>query len=164
MEKRCRMLRMKMGRKTSAYFKGMKIMRGRKEKEAEIEKEKEIRLMIWNVAGISKGGEEEWEYIQKFYMIGLTETWVREKDVDITRRKIKDYEVIAVPARKKKGKGKPKGGIILAWKKEVIEKIGETSQNEESIIGKFKIAEDIWTVGVTYMREKREENGKLIEK
>lgn len=89
-------------------------------------------------------------------MIGLAETWVREKDIDITRRKMKDYEVIAVPARKNKEIGRPKGGIILAWKKEVIEKLVEISQNEQSIIGKFKIAEHIWTVGVTYMRERKE--------
>lgn len=36
--------------------------------------------MFWNVSGIRNKDKRFWEYIKEFDIIGLTETWVEEKD------------------------------------------------------------------------------------
>lgn len=38
-----------------------------------------MRICCWNVAGLMNKFEETWDYLEKFDMIGLTETWVDEE-------------------------------------------------------------------------------------
>lgn len=38
-----------------------------------------MRICCWNVAGLMNKFEETWDYLEKFDMIGLAETWVDEE-------------------------------------------------------------------------------------
>lgn len=54
------------------------------EKAAWIERKKAGRRMkekgFWNMAGIRNRCSEAWEYMEKFDIIGCTETWIEEKE------------------------------------------------------------------------------------
>lgn len=62
-------------------------------------------------------------------------------------------------------KGTPNGGIILAWKKQIMEEIDE----REDFVTKELLVSKVWIKGqeckitVTYTREKRAGNWKKIE-
>lgn len=48
--------------------------------------------------------------------------------------------MIMVLARKRKGRGRPKGGMVLACRKNKIE-VGKRKENEETIMANMKIKE-----------------------
>lgn len=39
----------------------------------------ELKIYFWNVAGLLHLCEETWEYLEKFDVIGLTETWIEDE-------------------------------------------------------------------------------------
>ncbi|CAD6222085.1 GSCOCG00011712001-RA-CDS, partial [Cotesia congregata] len=47
-----------------------------------------IRLIFWNVAGIRNKDKEFWEFLERFDVIRLTETWVEEKDWDVMKNRL----------------------------------------------------------------------------
>lgn len=51
--------------------------RGRREQEKE--EEKGAKICIWNIAGVLNKDKETWEYLCKFDIVGLIETWL-ERD------------------------------------------------------------------------------------
>lgn len=51
-------------------------MRNQKQ-EKEIDKG-ELKICFWNVAGLQNKCEETWEYLDRFDVLGLTETWMEE--------------------------------------------------------------------------------------
>lgn len=120
-----------------------------------------LKMVIWNVAGVNRLGEEEWGYIKGHDIIGLTETWLKESQEERVRGRLENYRIRLSPARKKKGRGRPRGSVLWAIKKG-IEVRGEEKQNEETIIDKVIMEGELWTIGVTYMREHRKENWKMI--
>lgn len=122
-----------------------------------------MRVLFRNIAGMSKLDEEAWEFLRKHDIIGLTETWIKEKDIEKVKNRLKEFDISCFPARKKKGRGRPKGGVILAYKKYIGKLKDEERQNEETIIEKMCLDNKILTVGVTYMREHRTENWGLIK-
>lgn len=78
-----------------------------------------MRICCWNVAGLMNKFEETWDYLEKFDMIGLTETWVdEEKWKKIRIRVSSNFVRNCVPARKEHRKGRAKGGIINEKKPE----------------------------------------------
>jgi hypothetical protein len=42
----------------------------------------------WNIAGLSKRGEQFWEYVRKFEVVGLVETWVEEWNWEKIEKKL----------------------------------------------------------------------------
>jgi hypothetical protein len=38
-----------------------------------------VKVLYWNVAGLSRKEEEFWVNIRKFEIVGLVETWVEER-------------------------------------------------------------------------------------
>ena len=50
-----------------------------KGKEKRARTGKDIKAIFWNVAGTAKMKEGDWDYVRKFDVIGLAETW-EEKD------------------------------------------------------------------------------------
>ncbi|KAH0817747.1 hypothetical protein GEV33_005045 [Tenebrio molitor] len=51
-----------------------------------------VKVLYWNVAGLSRKREEFWAYIRKFEIVGLVETWVEEKNwKKIEKTLPKDY-------------------------------------------------------------------------
>lgn len=78
-----------------------------------------MRICCWNVAGLMNKFEETWDYLEKFDMIGLTETWVDEEKWEKIRIRVSSNFVWnCVLARKEHRKGRAKGGIINEKKPE----------------------------------------------
>ena len=105
------------------------------------------------------------ELYKEYEIIGLTETWLEGKEEEIVKRRLED-ELDMVKTRKKEGKGRPKGGIILAIKKGLHEE-GEKAKKwrGNEFVGReiCRKGERIY-VGVTYMREYRKENREMMKK
>lgn len=67
-------------------------------------------------------------------------------------------------ARKEAGKGRPKGGIILATKKGIYEEDTKIRRWKEFLGKEVRRKGKRMYVGVTYMRECRKENREMMEK
>lgn len=81
-----------------------------------------MRICCWNVAGLMNKFEETWDYLEKFDIIGLTETWVDEENWEKIRIRVSSNFVWnCVPARKEHRKGRAKGGIITAMRRNLKE-------------------------------------------
>lgn len=51
-----------------------------------------LKMCFWNVAGLLNKCEETWNYLEKFNVLGLTETWVdTERWQSIENKLSKDY-------------------------------------------------------------------------
>lgn len=62
---------------------GEKRDRVREEKKKDKNKEERIeerKILFWNVAGIKKKERDFWNYIERFDVVGLCETWLEEKE------------------------------------------------------------------------------------
>lgn len=117
---------------------------GGKRKKGEIEEgapqEQGVKMLIWNVKRLSSLEKEDKGFIKNHEIIGLTETWARIKDEGKVKDWLEEHEEIMVLARKSKGGGNPKGGMILVCRKGKIE-VGERKENEETIVAKVKMKE-----------------------
>lgn len=104
------------------------------------------RLGFWNIAGMKNKGEDVWKYLESFDILGLTKTWIDEKDWEKMRKKLpfkQRWECI--PATKEKKKRRTKSGIMIQinkrlefrttkeWNKQVIEV--EVIFNEKKWLG-----------------------------
>lgn len=80
-------------------------------------KEDRLKVILWNIAGIKKVWET-WNFLKKFDIIILQETWVeKEREKGIMGRLSKDYIWKAKSAIRKKKKGRAAGGLLLGIKK-----------------------------------------------
>ncbi|TGZ46495.1 Uncharacterized protein DBV15_11693 [Temnothorax longispinosus] len=43
------------------------------------EGKRKISIMFWNVTGLSRKDRDFWDYVKKFDIVNLTETWIEEK-------------------------------------------------------------------------------------
>ena len=84
---------------------------------------KEIKAIFWNVAGTAKMKAENWGYVRKFDIIGLAET--REEKYRGRKAEVylKEYVVKQKFAVREKKKGRAKGGILLAIRKGMGDKV-----------------------------------------
>lgn len=114
----------------------------KKGREAEEEKERGVRICFWNIAGVTNKCEETCEYLEKFDIIGLTETSVEEETWEKIRNKLQNnYEWYCIPAilpkeTKKKMGRRTKGGRIVAVSKEMKceTNVKKTSKNRQKLI------------------------------
>lgn len=85
-----------------------------KEKENRFKNRVKIRIVTWNINGIKRKNkiEKEWEYLKKYDVIILSETWLEEKDLGWFRKKLDEktynWEFLAAE-RGKKGEGHEEG-------------------------------------------------------
>jgi hypothetical protein len=71
------------GQRTKKQVDGQRNRKTEKKHKGEHKKEDSkgrggVRVLYWNVAGLSRTGEEFWEYIRKFEIVGMVETWIEE--------------------------------------------------------------------------------------
>jgi len=105
---------------------GRKITEGEEKQEGEAKKnnvyKKAIGLVFWNVAGVKSKDRDFWDYLEKFYVIGLCETWIDEREWGSLKLRLSKRFVwkcrYAVRAKKK---GRAKEGIITGVKKGIEE-------------------------------------------
>ena len=76
---------------------------------------KKLKNMFLESSRIKYKSEDIWKYLESFDILGLTETWIKEKLKEKVSNKFK-WECI--PAVREKKKGRAKSGIILAINKE----------------------------------------------
>ena len=82
-----------------------------------------LKAVFWNIAGITEEKEDIWKYLKNFEVIGLTETWMSDNQETRVQKILKEYKVKIVKAWREKKKGRLKGGILLAVKKQAVKKI-----------------------------------------
>jgi len=107
---------------------GRKITEGEGRKEGE-EREtrknsmyKAIGLVFWNVAGIQNKDRDFWDYLEKFDVIGLCETWIEEREWGSLKLRLsKRFVWKCQYAVRTKNKSRAKGGIITAVRKGIEE-------------------------------------------
>ena len=101
--------------------------------------------------------EESWKEKEKFDVIGLIETWLEKGKGKFVREKLKGYKCVFNEARRENKKGRAKGGLMIAIRKEgnlkckKIEKI-----NKECIKMEMEIEGTEWLWRLVYMRGDRE--------
>ncbi|KAJ8678195.1 hypothetical protein QAD02_013982 [Eretmocerus hayati] len=102
-----------------------------------------IRLLACNVAGTRSPTQDDWNYIRKFDIICLTESWAGKKD-----RKWIDKTIL---------------GNRYEYRDAIKQKKREGRTEEELITGKMKINNEKWVVIGTYMYKEKDKNWKRIE-
>lgn len=120
-------------------------------------------MCFWNVAGLLNKCEETWDYLEKFDILGLTETWVdTERCQSIENKLSKDHLWKYTPAEKEHRKGRAKGGITVAVKKNLKEiKIREL--NKETTEINLEYNGNRWRIITLYSRKIEDTIGSLLE-
>lgn len=148
-----------MNGKASYFGKATKHQENKNKKEkSKREGLKELKMLVWNVAGLEERNEKKWEYIKGFEIIGLTETWITKDKEKMIRNRLKDFNLEMTEARKDKRKGRAKGGIIFGIKKGLVEEQEILKKTEEIVAVQIRNKQEARRIIITYMRDKREEN------
>ncbi|XP_025262551.1 golgin subfamily A member 6-like protein 22 [Camponotus floridanus] len=133
-------------------------------------KERRNREIVWKKAreykdeGMTENKEDKLEYIKRFDIIGLVETWIIKEKEEWIKEKLKDFDIECVEARKDNKKGRAKGGIILGIRRGLMDAQRRLRATEEVIAVEVKKKEKTYRIIVTYMNEKKKENWKEIKK
>ncbi|KAG7196729.1 hypothetical protein KM043_016066 [Ampulex compressa] len=102
-----------------------------------------------------------WKYIEKYDIVGLSETWMDEKAWNRMRgRQALTHEWSSVPAVKEKRKGRAKGGLVAAVSRE-LGAVKVRTVNEGAIEIKVRINNKNWRIVVVYSSNMGETLGYL---
>ena len=78
------------------------------------------RILMWNVKGLREKIEGINEYLTKFDIVCLSETWIEEKGYAAAIKKLpKDFQWQWIPAVRIKERGRAAGGIVIGTRKSV---------------------------------------------
>lgn len=153
-----------MNGKASYFGKATKHQENNNEKEkSKREGHKELKMLVWNVAGLEEKNEKKWDYIKSFEIINLTKTWITKEKEKMIRNKLKDFNLEMTEARKDKRKGRAKGGIIFGTTKGLVEEQEILKKTEEIVAVRIRNKQEARRIIITYMRDKREENWRIIK-
>lgn len=95
--------------------------------------------------------EETWDYLERFDIVGLTETWMEEEAWRKMCNKVSNkYNWFCISATRENVKGRTKGGIVVAINKEIKE-IRVRELNKEMIEVCFG-HNNRWRIIVMYSR------------
>ncbi|XP_026827641.1 vicilin-like seed storage protein At2g18540 [Ooceraea biroi] len=94
-------------------------------KKDDAENTKEIKVIFWNTAGIARKDKDFWEYVRKFKIVNLTETWNK---MEAWMPKEFKWEIQYATRDKKKGRGS--GGMIVGVKKNIRMETYKKKQEE----------------------------------
>lgn len=134
-------------------------MANKKEEQRELERQEEIKVIAWNIAGIINKDEEFWEYLKEFDIIGLSETWLEETQW----RKLEpnlpvEYKWKCQLAKRENKKGRARGGIITGVKRNMQE---IDSSNQVDIEGvqerNIRMGRKEWKFLTVYNNQRLEE-------
>lgn len=79
-------------------------------------------MLYWNIAGMRGKDKDFWDYCKSFDIIGLTETWLEEREWQSRKASLpKEFRWNCQPATRERSKGRAKGGIITGVRKEIEE-------------------------------------------
>lgn len=136
----------------------------RKEKRDNF-KERRMKVLFWNVAGINQKEESFWEYIRTFDVVGMMETWVEEKDWSRTEKRLPEgFRWKSQAAVREKRKGRAKGGIITGVRQEIEEVIEQNSDTPNFVKRNLKIGQRIWKIATIYSTNMRNTKKEIEQK
>ena len=94
--------------------------------------------------------------MDKFNILGLTETWVDEKQWEKLKEKLPSkFKWTCIPAIKEKKKARAKGGMIMAVNKKMD--CSETKARSERVAKmKLRINERTWSIFTIYSQNIKE--------
>lgn len=145
---------------------GEKRDRVREEKKKDKNKEEsieEIKILFWNVAGIKKKERDFWNYIERFDVIGLCETWLEEKEwMKMEKLLPKAINWCSQHAERNKKKGRAKGGIITGVRKGLGE-IGVGTNVNGVQERRLRVEGEIWRIMTVYNGIRMKDLKKIIE-
>ncbi|KAJ3651306.1 hypothetical protein Zmor_017356 [Zophobas morio] len=124
-----------------------------------------LKLLFWNIAGLKKKDNLFWDYVKNFDFVGLTETWILERDWNKLKDVLpKEFQWKLQGAKKEKRKGRAKGGIITGVKKDIKE-IEEGAIEMEGIVErKLTVNKKRWRIYTIYSRRMRNTKQEIQEK
>ena len=132
-----------------------------REEELGKEKERNIRIIFWNVAGITNKDEDFWEYLKEYEIIVLIETWTEEREWEKRKEGLpKGYDWKGQMASREKKKGRASGGILVGIK-EGIKWTGWREITEGLIEVNMEIKKEKWKIIAIYNKHGSKE---LIDK
>lgn len=90
------------------------------------EAETALKMVFWNAHGLGGVKADNWKYLREFDVIRLTETFSIKKRENRVRSTLKNNKILMAGAITEHGKqGRPKCGVILAFKSQTVEEIDE---------------------------------------
>ncbi|XP_070526965.1 golgin subfamily A member 6-like protein 2 [Cardiocondyla obscurior] len=139
-------------------------------KEKEEVKDRNVRIVFWNVAGIENKDEDFWKNMEKWEVIYMCETWLEEKKWKRLRSKLpKGYKWINKGAEKQNKKGRAMGGMVMGWREDLEGEEELEFEDRKGMIGiKIKSGKVWWKIagemlGGVEWRVREEIGGERIE-
>lgn len=129
--------------------------KGEREKNKILD-ERKIKIGFWNVAGLDNKDTQFWDYIKKFDIIGMTETWIEEKRWTGLKDYLpEDFRWKCQHAKRERNKGRAMRGIITGVKKDIKEEDEDDMEKhiEEVQIRKVRIGNNKWNLVTAYNKK-----------
>ena len=122
-----------------------------------------MKICFWNIAGVANKDEDTWKYLENFDVIGLVETWLEEEKWKRLKEKMsKTFVWKNIAAEKEEKKGRAKGGMLIALRRNLKEiKVKEISKRTVEIEISHNRAR--WKIFVIYCQKMEETLGELEE-
>lgn len=96
-----------------------------------------------------------WNFVKQYDVIGLTETWVEEKNWEkLEKRLPKEYKWKCRPAKREKKRGRASGGIITGVRIDIEVKEREEDDVDDAVKNLVKIAGETWAIWTIYNKGK----------
>lgn len=143
------------GRNRKKGLEGEERSVGREERKKE---EGLSSIVSWNVTGLENKDVAFWTELGKWNVIGLVETWVKERGWGRMEGKLpKEYVWRMQWAKRKNKKGRACGGMLFGVRRgmKVKETRREGGEMERMMIGRIRLREEFWRIGLVYMQGDR---------
>jgi hypothetical protein len=135
--------------KTEGKHKGEQEKQGTKGRKG-------AKVLYWNVAGLRKRGDEFWDYVRQFEVVGLVETWVEKQSWEKVERTLpKEYKWEGQCSKRERKRGRAAGGIITGVKLGIEEKQKEKGEEEGYMERNVHIDNEWWKIVTVYSKEMR---------
>lgn len=122
------------------------------------------KIIFWNVAGIKNKDDEFWEFLGKYDVIVLLETWLEEKGWEEWEEKMPTgWNWRCKGARRESKKGRAMGGIIIGLRKG-IEETAERTEKDWLMESRIIIGKEKWRIIAVYNNRGSVERTREIEK
>lgn len=100
---------------------------------------------------------------KKFRNYWLNENTDNKGKREMIPNKLKDFNLEMIKARKQKRKGRAKGSIIFGTKNRLVDSQKILKKTNEIVAVEIRKKQEIRRIMITYMRDKREQNWRLIK-
>lgn len=123
-----------------------------------------LKICFWNVAGVMNKSEDTWEYLERFDVVGLLETWLEEGKWEKIRDKMsKEFIWNNVAAEREEKRGRAKGGILVATRRD-IEGVQVRELSKRIVEVKLNHNKNKWRIFIIYCQNVEETLEKVKKK